>query len=174
MPTIRPVPGCCAIGSVTNGLPVWSCSPGRRTATADEECAVLGGEYVQHLVRIVRELPDIAGVSPRLYVVTRNAQMVLADDAVNLEQAGLRGLLRVIGAEQPHLRTTHIDVDEQTERRACGTPTAERIRRGRDRLAKRRVVHGTPVPRCAAPGGAADHRRGPRARRNAPADPHAR
>jgi polyketide synthase 5 len=52
------------------------------------------------------------GESPRLFVVTRDAQTVLADDSVNLEQAGLRGLLRVIGAEHPHLRTTHIDVDK--------------------------------------------------------------
>ncbi|WP_261860815.1 SDR family NAD(P)-dependent oxidoreductase, partial [Mycobacterium marinum] len=31
-----------------------------------------------------------------------------------LEQAGLRGLLRVIGAEYPHLHTTHVDVDEHS------------------------------------------------------------
>ena len=30
----------------------------------------------------------------------------------NLEQAGLRGLMRVIGTEHPHLRATQIDVDE--------------------------------------------------------------
>ncbi|NLP98253.1 hypothetical protein HGO75_20625, partial [Mycobacterium tuberculosis] len=30
----------------------------------------------------------------------------------NLEQAGLRGLLRVISSEHPMLRTTLIDVDE--------------------------------------------------------------
>ncbi|CMQ83600.1 polyketide synthase [Mycobacterium tuberculosis] len=49
-----------------------------------------------------------------MYVVTRGAQRVLADDCVNLEQGGLRGLLRTIGAEHPHLRATQIDVDEQT------------------------------------------------------------
>ena len=87
---------------------------GRKNGNSDADCAVLGADYVQHLVRIVRELPDISGLSPRLYVVSRNAQMVAAEDEVNLEQAGLRGLLRVIGAEQPHLNTTHIDVDEQT------------------------------------------------------------
>ncbi len=87
---------------------------GPKIGNPDEKCAVLGGEYVQHLVRIARELPDVLGLSPRLYVVTSNAQKVLADDCVNLEQGGLRGLLRVIGAEHPHLRTTHIDVDEQT------------------------------------------------------------
>ena len=47
--------------------------------------------------------------------MTMNAQAVLADDVVNLEQGGLRGLLRVIGAEHPQLRTTQIDIDEQTD-----------------------------------------------------------
>ena len=40
---------------------------------------------------------------------------MLPGDAVNLEQAGLRGLMRVIGAEHPHLRATQIDVDEATD-----------------------------------------------------------
>ena len=88
---------------------------GPKDGTSDEKGAVRGVEYVQHLVRIARELPDIEGDIPRLYVVTRGAQSVLTDDCVNLEQGGLRGLLRTIGAEHSHLRTTHIDVDEQTD-----------------------------------------------------------
>lgn len=79
-----------------------------------DESAVRGGECVQHVVRIARELLEIEGESPRLFVVSRNAQLVLGDDAVNLEQGGLRGLLRVIGTENAHLRTTHIDVDEHS------------------------------------------------------------
>ena len=66
------------------------------------------------MVRITRELPEIIGNTPRLCVITRNAQTVLSDDHPNLEQGGIRGLLRVIGAEHPHLHTTHIDVDQQT------------------------------------------------------------
>jgi len=85
-----------------------------KNGNPDEEGAVRGGDYVRHVVRIARELPEIQGQSPRLYVVTRNAQKVLSEDLPNLEQGGLRGLLRVIGAEHPHLHTTHIDVDEQT------------------------------------------------------------
>ena len=81
----------------------------------DMQRAIRGSEYVRHLVRITRELPEIMGESPRLYVLTRNAQAVLADDCANLEQSGLRGLLRVIGAEHPHLHTTHVDVDEHTD-----------------------------------------------------------
>ncbi len=44
-----------------------------------------------------------------------NAQGVVADDVPNLEQAGLRGLVRVIGMEHPRLRATQIDVDEETD-----------------------------------------------------------
>ena len=88
---------------------------GPRNGNRDEECAGHGAECVQHLVRIARELAEIAGELPRLYVVTMNAQTVLADDVVNLEQGGLRGLLRVIGTEHPHLRTTQIDIDEHTD-----------------------------------------------------------
>ncbi len=51
-------------------------------------------------------------------MVTRNAQTVVADDVANLEQAGLRGLMRVIDAEHPHLRATQIDVDAGNGRRS--------------------------------------------------------
>ena len=40
---------------------------------------------------------------------------MLPDDVANLEQAGLRGLMRVIGTEHPHLRATQIDMDEDTD-----------------------------------------------------------
>ncbi|MGH3583316.1 MAG: SDR family NAD(P)-dependent oxidoreductase, partial [Mycobacterium sp.] len=57
---------------------------------------------------------EVSGQVPRLYVVTRNAQTVVAGDVPNLEQAGVRGLVRVICIEQPHLRATQIDVDDAT------------------------------------------------------------
>ena len=82
---------------------------------ADQRDAAYGSDYLQRLVRVARELPEIPGRAPRLYLVTRSAQSVLSDDGVNLEQAGSRGLLRVIGAEHPYLRPTHIDVDERTD-----------------------------------------------------------
>jgi polyketide synthase 5 len=81
----------------------------------DSQGPGLDTAFVRHAVRIARELPEVPGEAPRLYVITRNAQAVLGDDRINLEQAGLRGLLRVIGAEHPYLRTTHIDVDERTD-----------------------------------------------------------
>ncbi|KAA1250588.1 type I polyketide synthase [Mycobacterium simiae] len=78
-------------------------------------------DYVEGLVRIARELSDVSGKAPRLYVVTQGAQTVLTEDYPNLQQAGMRGMLRVIGVEHPHLRTTHIDMDERTD--------AEQLRR---------------------------------------------
>lgn len=81
-----------------------------------DELADRGAEHVRHLVRIVRDMPEAADIeSPRLYVITRGAQTVLPGELPNLEQAGLRGLLRVIGAEHPQLRPTQVDVDENTE-----------------------------------------------------------
>ncbi|BBX69276.1 sulfolipid-1 biosynthesis phthioceranic/hydroxyphthioceranic acid synthase [Mycolicibacterium psychrotolerans] len=88
---------------------------GVTTGDADDRSPLLGLENVQHLVRITRELPEIPGELPRLYVATTNAQTIVAGDVANLEQAGLRGLMRVIGTEHPQLRATQIDVDEATD-----------------------------------------------------------
>ena len=86
-----------------------------RTGCLPEQFPQRAGEHVRELVRIVRNLPEATGEMPRLYVVTRGAQTVVAGDRPNLEQAGLRGLLRVIGAEHPSLHPTQIDVDDATE-----------------------------------------------------------
>jgi polyketide synthase 5 len=88
---------------------------GPKNGDPDDQSPLLGREYVHHLVRITRELPEMPGEPPRLYLVTRNAQTVLAGDLANLEQAGLRGLMRVIGTEHPQLRATQIDVDADTD-----------------------------------------------------------
>lgn len=77
----------------------------------DEDGLVRAREHVSHLVRIARELTESPGEPPRLYVLTREAQAVASEDRANLDQAGLRGLVRVIGAEHPELRPTQIDVD---------------------------------------------------------------
>ena len=58
-----------------------------------------GREQVRHLVRITRELAELPGEPPRLY----RRDQARPDGAgrtteLNLEQAGLRGLLRVIGS----------------------------------------------------------------------------
>jgi polyketide synthase 5 len=88
---------------------------GARNGEAEDQSPLLGLNYVQHLVRVIRELPEIPGELPRVYIVTRAAQTVLAGDRPNLAQAGLRGLVRVIDTEHPHLRATQIDVDEATD-----------------------------------------------------------
>ncbi|WP_445271300.1 hypothetical protein, partial [Streptomyces sp. DSM 41634] len=80
----------------------------------NDQSPLLGREYLRHVVHIARELPEMSGELPRLYVVTRNAQTVVAGDVANLDQAELRGLIRVIGTEHPHLTATQIDVDEAT------------------------------------------------------------
>jgi mycolipanoate synthase len=74
-----------------------------------------GRDYVSHLVSIARELAESPGEVPRLFVITRNAASVQAGDLANLEQAGLRGLMRVIDSEYPHLSATQIDVDDNTD-----------------------------------------------------------
>jgi polyketide synthase 5 len=88
---------------------------GPKNGNPDEESAQRGGDYVQHVIRVIRGLSETDGEPPRLFVVTRNAQTVLADDRANLEQAGLRGLLRSVGNEYPDWRVTQIDLDERTD-----------------------------------------------------------
>ncbi|MFG1932898.1 beta-ketoacyl synthase N-terminal-like domain-containing protein [Mycobacterium sp. NPDC048908] len=78
----------------------------------DEPDASRARDCVQQLVCLARELAQAPGESPRLYAVTHNAQTVLADERPNLTQAGVRGLIRVIGNEHPELGAAHIDVDD--------------------------------------------------------------
>ncbi|OBF83049.1 polyketide synthase [Mycobacterium sp. 852002-51163_SCH5372311] len=82
---------------------------------AVEQIPTAAREHVQHLMRITRELSELPGDWPRLYVVTRTAHGVLVGDAPSLEQAGLRGLVRVVGAEHQHLRATQIDLDSDID-----------------------------------------------------------
>ncbi|WP_269812576.1 type I polyketide synthase [Streptomyces atratus] len=48
---------------------------------------------------------------PRLYAVTRAARAVAADESVDLEQSALRGVIRVLAFEHPHMRATLVDTD---------------------------------------------------------------
>jgi polyketide synthase 5 len=88
---------------------------GPKTTDSHGQSPAVGLEYVQHLTRIGRELAQTSGHIPHLFVVTRGAQCVVSDDVVDLEQGGLRGLVRVISAEYPHLHATQIDVDDSTD-----------------------------------------------------------
>jgi acyl transferase domain-containing protein/acyl carrier protein len=82
---------------------------------ADDAGLARAREHVSHLVRIARELTESPGEPPRLYVLTRAAQTVDGGDRANLDQAGLRGLIRVVGAEHPELRPAQIDVDNECD-----------------------------------------------------------
>ncbi len=79
-----------------------------------EACLTRGRELVRQIVDIAGELSNTDSQPPRLYVVTRNSQAVASHDRVNLDQGGVRGLVRVIGAEQAPLRPSQIDVDSLT------------------------------------------------------------
>ncbi len=65
---------------------------------------------------IIRSLVNVANAltkgerRARLFVVTRQAQRVLPDDAIHLAHGGVRGWLRAVGAEFPALHPTQIDV----------------------------------------------------------------
>jgi polyketide synthase 3/4 len=74
-----------------------------------------GRDYVSQVVTVARELAELPGQSPRLVLVTRNAASVRSGDVANLEQAGLRGLMRVIDSEHPHLGAAQIDIQDQAD-----------------------------------------------------------
>ena len=130
---------------------------------ADEQTLQRAREQVRHLVRIASRLAEFGGAPPRLYLVTRSAQAVLPGDRLNLDQGGLRGLVRVIGSEHPQLRPTQIDLDDHTPAEQRGAGTAQRLGRGRDRLARRSAVHravaAQPVAARRAPNHHGDHER---------------
>ncbi|OBH80429.1 polyketide synthase [Mycobacterium scrofulaceum] len=123
-------------GAVRDGLEgvVIVCPP--PAGEPDEQGLLDGREQVRHLVRMIRDLPEMSATPPRLYVITRRAQIVRPADEPNLVQAGLRGLLRVVGAENPQLRTTQIDLesDADVEHAAhellCGSAEDETAWRG--------------------------------------------
>lgn len=79
-----------------------------------EQSVAQGRKLVERLVHLTQDVLNIEADPPRLYVVTRGAQAVTATDRIDLDQGGVRGLLRVIGAENPALRPTQIDVDALT------------------------------------------------------------
>jgi polyketide synthase 5 len=88
---------------------------GPKNGNPDAECAARGAAYVRSVVRILREVPEANGAPSRVHIVTRSAQSVLPGDVANMEQAGLRGLIRAVGTEYPHLRITQLDTDAATD-----------------------------------------------------------
>ncbi|MGE2733503.1 sulfolipid-1 biosynthesis phthioceranic/hydroxyphthioceranic acid synthase [Mycolicibacterium vaccae] len=96
---------------------------GTAGAAVDRDTGVRGGEHVRHLVHVCQALCEM---SARLYLVTRNAQVVLDGDVPNLEQAGVRGFARAIGMEYPRLSVTQIDVDDAPEPRSVAAQIISR------------------------------------------------
>ncbi len=88
---------------------------GPDSGAADWQSGRRGEKSVHDLIRIAQALVDVHGELPRLFVVTQNAQHVRDEDPINLEQAGLRGLVRAIGMEYPHSRVTQVDMDTATD-----------------------------------------------------------
>ena len=80
----------------------------------EEHSADRGEQCVRHVVHIAQALVEIDDDLPRLYVVTKSGQTVVAEDTPNLAHAGLRGLVRVLAMEYPHSRATQIDLDDAT------------------------------------------------------------
>lgn len=104
--------GSTSLGEGFTGVVVVTAPPAPETG---EAAAHLGRDYVGQLVTIARELAELPGEPPRLYLVTRNASTVESEELANLEQTGLRGLMRVIDSEYPHLSATIIDTDGITD-----------------------------------------------------------
>jgi polyketide synthase 5 len=83
--------------------------------TGEGNPALRGGAYTHRLVGVTQAVLSADTLTPRVYVVTHGARSVLDADIPNLEQAGARGLIRVIGTEYPHAQLTLIDIDEATD-----------------------------------------------------------
>jgi acyl transferase domain-containing protein/acyl carrier protein len=71
-------------------------------------------ENISYLMEVAKALTE-GERRARFYVVTCLAQRVLPDDSVRLDHGGVRGWLRVIGAEFPALHPTQIDIDLETD-----------------------------------------------------------
>ncbi len=162
-PTTPPTPSGCGPTSAEGRFGNMVVVAAPRNGCPPEQLAQRGGEHVRHLVRIVRDLPEVAGEPPRLYVVTRGAQTVLAGRAAQ-SRAGRPAW----PAAGDRCRAPASAADPDRRRRGDrghhrGPAAAARVGGGRDRLPQRRVVHRAPVPEPAAARGALHHRRGPRA-----------
>lgn len=76
------------------------------------------------ILGLVKALAEHRTVAPRLYLLTANAQPVPGTDALNVEQAAIWGLARVIGHQEfAHQWGGVIDIDDTDER----SETAARV-----------------------------------------------
>lgn len=77
--------------------------------------AVCARSNVLHLIRSAQAITGRSDEpTPRLWAVTRNAQLVLPSDTPDIAGSGLRGALRVMALEHSTLHPTHLDIDQTT------------------------------------------------------------
>jgi acyl transferase domain-containing protein/acyl carrier protein len=70
---------------------------------------------VRRITRLTQALVgEHGGDLPRVWVITRQAQPVGAEDGLNTEQTAMRGLCRVLMSEHAELKTVYIDIDDTT------------------------------------------------------------
>ncbi|OBJ70861.1 hypothetical protein A5643_09120 [Mycobacterium sp. 1274756.6] len=74
----------------------------------------LSEDRVRCFARLFADLSRLCSEAPRLYVITVKAHTVVRGEAPCLEQASLSGLIRAIGAENPLLGASQIDIDDAT------------------------------------------------------------
>ncbi|MGK5629002.1 SDR family NAD(P)-dependent oxidoreductase [Streptomyces sp. URMC 123] len=100
-------------GEPLTGIVVLLPAPPTATGATVTE---LARDRLWRLISTVQHLPAPAAGQPwpRLWVVTRRAQSVDPADRPSLDQAGLRGLVRVLSYEHPELAPTVVDIDTAT------------------------------------------------------------
>ncbi|AKN16434.1 mycocerosic acid synthase (polyketide synthase) [Mycobacterium haemophilum DSM 44634] len=128
---VSPADGHGALKGLTGVVVVTAPPAAAAGAGAESPALRRGRDYVSHIVTIAREISELPGERPRLFVVTRNAASIKTGDLANLEQAGLRGLMRVIDSEHPYLSATQIDVDG-TNHATIATHVARQLHSGSD------------------------------------------
>jgi len=114
--------------------------------TRDAETCNTSGIFA--ILHLVKALADHHSVAPRLYLVTANAQSAVGTEALNVDQAAMWGLGRVIGHQEFADRWGGlIDIDDADDRAETATQVCEHILAAdpEDQIAIR--GHTTLVPR---------------------------
>jgi polyketide synthase 12/myxalamid-type polyketide synthase MxaB len=92
-------------------LHLWSLDDPPGTESTSDEIMVAQDRGCRSVLHLVQALAGVGGVDTRLWVATRGAQAVGDGAPLNVAQAPLWGLARVITLEHPELQTVMIDLD---------------------------------------------------------------
>lgn len=107
-------------------------------ALPDGEQLELARSRTLFVADIVKALPqNRLDRRPRLWIVTRGAAQVTADESVTLAQSTLRGIARVLTFEHPELASTIVDVEAEGGRSADALVDELCADRGHDEMALR-------------------------------------